>query len=143
MITPEQLAKSGSEDGEQMAVFCWAALNVGKYPALKWLFAIPNGGKRGDSEKSRKIAGARLKATGVKSGVSDIMLPVRRGEYSGLFVELKRLALKPKKETSKGAASDEQLEFGAFVQSEGYGFIVCYGWQEAVAVIEKYLNYSA
>ena len=45
-ITPEQLAASGSEDGHQMALFCWAALNTEQYPQLKNLFAIPNGGNR-------------------------------------------------------------------------------------------------
>lgn len=143
MITPEQLAKSGSEDAHQAAIFCWAALNVGTYPALRWLFAIPNGGSRGDTDKSRKIAGARLKATGVKSGVYDMMLPYRRGEYSGLFIELKRPELKPKKTDAKGGRSDEQIEFGAYVDSQGYANAVAYGWQEAVAMIENYLNYSA
>lgn len=138
-VTPEMLAKSGSEDAHQMAVFCWAALHVGTYPALRWLFAIPNGGSRGDDAKSRAIRGGKLKATGVKVGVSDILLPVRRGAYSGLFIEMKRPELKPKK-GGKGGASDEQLEFGAFVQSEGYGFIVCYGWQHAVETIESYLK---
>ena len=41
-ITPEQLAASGSEDGHQSALFCWAALNTEQYPQLKNLFAIPN-----------------------------------------------------------------------------------------------------
>lgn len=141
-LTPETLARSGSEDAHQTALFCWASMHQTQYAALRWLFAIPNGGSRGDDAKTRAIRGSRLKATGVKVGVSDILLPVKRGPYSGLFIEMKRPELKPKREGSKGGASDEQLEFGAFVQSEGYGFIVCYGWQHAVEVIEAYLNYK-
>lgn len=146
MITPESLAKSGTEDGEQAALFCWAALNVGKYPVLRWLHAIPNGGSRGDDARSRAIRGGKLKATGVKVGVSDVCLPVKieskRGHYSGLYIEMKKASLKPKSDMAKGAASDEQLEFGDFVRSQGFGFKVCYGWQEAVKLIEDYLNFK-
>jgi hypothetical protein len=48
------------------------------------LFAIPNGGAR-----HKAIAG-KLRAEGVRAGVPDICLPVPRGEYHGLFIELKR-----------------------------------------------------
>lgn len=139
--TPESLAKSGTEEAHQTALFCWAALNVGKYPDLKWFFAIPNGGSRGDDAKTRAIRGGKLKAAGVRVGVSDTLLPVKRGPYSGLFIELKRPELRPKRE-GKGGASDEQLEFGAFVQQQGFGFIVCYGWQHAAEMVEQYLNYK-
>lgn len=141
--TPEQLAKSGSEDAHQTALFCWAAQHPQACTNLRWLHAIPNGGSRGDNAQSRAIRGAKLKATGVKTGVSDIMLPLRRGPYCGLYIELKRPELKPKSAKAKGAASDEQLEFGAYVKTQGYGFIVCYGWNEAATVIEQYLNYGA
>ena len=35
MITPEQLAKSGTEHGHQAALFCWIALNIDRYPELE------------------------------------------------------------------------------------------------------------
>lgn len=140
--TPESIAKSGSEDAHQMAIFCWAAQNASLYPDLKWFHAIPNGGSRGDDEKTRAIRGGRLKAMGVRDGVSDMLLPCRRGPYCGLYIELKRPELKPKREGSKGGASDAQLEFGSYVKTQGYGFIVVYGWQEAVKVLEEYLNYK-
>ena len=34
-------------------------------------------------------------------------------------------------------------EIGALVQSQGFGWIVCYSWEEAAAVIEQYLNQGA
>lgn len=134
MITPEQLAKSGSEHSHQTAYFCWCALNVGKYPELKWCHAIKNEEKSGSM-----IVGARSKQAGVKAGVSDILLPVRRGNYSGLYIEMKAPSRKPKR-NGKGGVSDEQREFGAFVQSQGFGFIVCYGWEEAMNVTKNYLD---
>ena len=142
-MTPEQLAKPGSEAAHQMALFCWAALpkNVERWPELKWLHHIPNGGSRGDTERSRKIEGGKMKAQGVKKGVADLCLPVRRGEWSGLYIEMKKPAEKPKREGSKGGVSDDQAEFGAFVQSQGFGWCVCYSWEEAAHIIEQYLSY--
>src|SRR4051812_39956800 len=77
-ITPEMLA-GDSEDSQQMALFAWAADNVGRYPQLAWLFAIPNGGSRHIAEA------AKLVAAGVRSGVPDLMLPwpKQKMDYQG------------------------------------------------------------
>jgi len=141
-MTPEQLAKSDSEAAHQTALFAWAALQLKRWPELRWLHHIPNGGSRGDNAQSRAIRGGQLKAQGVRTGVSDVSLPVKRGPYSGLYIEMKKPAEKPKREGSKGGVSDEQAEFGAFVQSQGFGFVVCYSWEEAAKIIEQYLTYG-
>lgn len=132
-MKPEDLAKSGTESGHQRAVFCWAALNTKRFPELKWLHHIPNGGSRGDDAKSRAIRGANLKAEGVRTGVSDLMLPVKRGDWSGLYIEMKKPG---------GKESPEQKEFGAFVKSQGFGYVCCDTWEKAVQVIEKYLTWQ-
>lgn len=62
------------EVDEQRAVFEWAEYAKGKYPWLKWMHHIPNGGSR------NKIEAVRLKAQGVKRGVPDIFLPYPTGE---------------------------------------------------------------
>ena len=139
-MTPESLARSDTEAAHQTALFCWAAMNLRLYPELKWMHHIPNGGSRGDSVKSRMIQGAQLKQQGVKAGVADIFFPVKRGEYSGLYIEMKKPAERPKR-TGRGGVSDEQQEFGDFVKSQGFGWCVCYDWQEASEVIKQYLNY--
>lgn len=128
MITPEQLAASGSEDSEQMALMCWAALNFNLYPELERLFHIANGGFRNKREAGK------LKAMGVKKGVPDLCLPVRRGDFSGLWVELKKL--------KKGKVSEEQNDWIAFLRQQGYGAIVCYGWINARDVIVSYLEWK-
>ncbi len=140
-MTPEQLAKSGSEAGEQTALFCWAATARKDYPELEWLYAIPNGGARGDA-RSAMIRGGQLKAQGVKAGVSDICLPVKRGPWSGLYIELKRVSLRPVRQGSSGGVTGDQARFGAFVLRQGYGFAVCYGWAEARDTIQGYLDWS-
>ena len=129
MITPEQLAKSGLESGEQKAIFAWAALNVGKYPCLKWLHAIPN------ANSHKQVA------EGVRSGVSDLNLPYPRlthaGFYSGLYIELKT---EKRRNQKNGGCSEDQLKFIEYANSVGYKAQVCYGWQEAVKAIEDYLS---
>lgn len=139
-MTPEQLAQSGSEAAHQTALFCWCAMNMARFPELKWFHAVANGGSRGDSKRSAMIRGGQLKAQGVKPGVSDTFLPVKRGVWSGLYIELKKPSERPKREGSKGGVSEEQIAFGAFVQGQGFGFVVCYSWDEAAKVIEQYLE---
>ncbi len=164
-MTPVTLAKSNTEHAHQVALFAWAAIAeyhgivvANRYcdegqkafigsakigiPELHWFHAIPNGGSRGDDEKTRAIRGGALKAEGVRSGVADTFLPAKRGEFSGLYIEMKKPSEKPVKATSKGGLSDEQAKFGAFVKSQGFGWAVCYSWQEAVEVLTAYLNWG-
>lgn len=136
-ITPESLAKSGSEDGSQAALFCWAALNVGKYPALKWLYAIPNGGFRHIAEAAKFVA------TGTRAGVPDICLPCaiqedyENARYHGCYIELK----KAKRRTEKnGGCTQEQLDYLEYLTGAGYFAIVCYSWEEARDVLINYLE---
>lgn len=133
MITPEKLATAGSESAHQQALMCWAAQCATHYPELKWLHHIPNGGSRGDTAKSRAIRGGKLKAEGVKEGVSDLCLPVRRGNCSGVYIEMKKPGeirdVKPK-----------QVEFGEFVQQQGFLFFVFDNWLDAANCLCKYLD---
>lgn len=142
-ITPEMLAASGSEDGHQAAVMCWAADSVGKYPDLKWLHSIPNGGLRD------KISAGKLKATGVKSGVWDIFLPKPMLKpftipYNGFemwrhgcYIEMKKPIYRNRK---NGGLSDEQVEFGKYAEAMEYYCKVCYTWEEAKDCLIAYLE---
>jgi hypothetical protein len=138
----DALAKSGTEAAHQTALFAWAAWNVKHAPELKWLHHIPNGGIRGDDAQSRAIRGGQLKAQGVRSGVADVCLPVKRGQFSGLYVEMKKPAEKPVKATSKGGLSEDQIEFAKFVRNQGFMWQVCYSWNEAADLIKNYLTNS-
>ncbi|MFZ1074825.1 MAG: VRR-NUC domain-containing protein [Minisyncoccia bacterium] len=127
-IMPEDMAKENSEHSQQVALFMWASmmLREGMYPELRWMFAVPNGGDRSIS------VAASLVAEGVKSGVSDVVLPCARGGMHGLFIEMKR----PK---PPGKTSPQQDEFMAAMTLEGYECAVCWTWLEAVEVICEYL----
>ncbi len=131
MITPEQLARSGSESGHGKALCCWAAINIQKYPELKWLTHIPNGGFRD------AITANNLKAEGVKSGVPDYLLAVQRNQFHGLWIELKRPASVSKKQ---GVVSDEQQEWLKHLASQGFMSHISYGWEDARDTIVNYLE---
>lgn len=124
-MTPEQLAKPGTEHAHQVAFFCWAASKLEAYPCLKWMYAVPNGGDR------NPIVAARLKAEGVKSGVSDICLPFGRQGYSGAYIEMKKPG---------GKESANQKEFGAFLATENYLYRCCLSWEEAANTVAWYLT---
>lgn len=97
----------------------------GKWPELALLHHIPNGGTRD------AVEGKHLKQQGVKAGVPDLCLPVARGGYHGLYIELK---------TEKGRASDAQKWWGERLRDQGYFWEVCHGWESAVRVLEWYLS---
>lgn len=114
-----------TEDEEQIWLFSWAKINSGKWPELELMHHIPNGGMRSKSEA------ARFKAMGVKCGVSDVFLPVAKGGYHGLYIELKAKDGRPEK---------EQKEWIAAVREQGYYAAVCYGGYEASALVEAYMK---
>lgn len=124
-MTPEQLAKCGTEHGHQTALMCWAHQNLELYPELVWLFAIPNGGQR------QAIVAARLKVEGVRSGVSDLMLPTARRGYHGFFLEMKK---------PKGKESDSQKQFGAHLGKQGYLYGCFDHWTKARDALLWYLE---
>jgi hypothetical protein len=114
------------EDSEQATLIEWANIFAVKYPELKRLAAIPNGGSRNKAEA------ANLKKQGVKKGFPDLQLPVASGKYHGLFIEMKRI--------KGGKISPEQQDWLDFLNENGYFAVVCYGFQEAKNTIESYLN---
>lgn len=118
-------AKATPEHDHQVALFRWAAIHEKVRPELKMLFAVPNGGHR------HKAVAGKLKAEGVKAGVEDVFLDVARGGYHGLRIEMK---------AGKNKPTLEQKDWMARHNAEGYLAIICYGWEEAKKVIERYLD---
>jgi hypothetical protein len=113
------------EHYEQVMLMQWAEAASGRTPELGLLFAIPNGGHR-DVRTA-----ARLKVEGVKAGVPDLCLPVARGGYHGLWIEMKAGP------TSRVQPS--QREWHAALRAQGYAVRVAFGWESARRTIERYL----
>ena len=117
-----------SEHLEQAALFEWAALMEGRLPHIERMFAVPNGGKRNIS------VARKMKAEGLKPGVPDIFLPVARGGYHGLFIEMKYRTNKP---------SDLQVKWLDYLASAGYCTAVCWGCDDAIETIQDYYSMSS
>lgn len=111
-----------TEHSEQVALVetCLAS----GYP-YNLLHAIPNGGKRD------AITGARLKAEGARAGIPDLMLPVMRGGFGGLYIELK---------IDGGRVQPAQAEWHAALRREGYAVAVCYGCDAAWQTVQDYVR---
>lgn len=114
-----------SEESEQESLFLWAAIKERVYPSIGLMYHCPNGGRR-----DLKTAVA-LKRSGVKAGVPDICLPVARGKYHGLYIELKVGRNKP---------TEKQCEYLDALRREGFFAALCYGWRPASEIIENYLK---
>lgn len=113
------------EADQQRKLFQWTTFIRAKYPEIDLMFHIPNGGSR------NKLEAANLKKQGVKAGVPDLFLPVSRGGYHGLFIELKHGKNKP---------TEKQTEWLKSLNEQGYAVAVCYGCNEASKKILKYLK---
>lgn len=115
-----------AEDDEQKALMEWASMaSIDGIRVSDYLFAIPNGGKRNPREA------ARLKGLGVKAGVSDLFLPVARGGYHGLWIEMK---------SKNGKASKAQTEWLIKMRDQGYAAALCFGWIPTKSTIKDYLE---
>ena len=68
---------------------------------------------------------------GVRAGVPDLCLPVPRGKYHGLYLEMK---------TETGRATEDQKWWGEQLLAQGYLWQVCRGWQSAVQLLQWYLE---
>ena len=115
-----------TEDQEQIDLVNWARMQEKKYPELRMLFHIPNGGSRGKAEAGR------FRAMGVRAGVPDLCLPVPRGGWHGLYIELKR--------TKGGRVSADQKAWLDALREQGYAAAVCHGWEDAARIILWYIR---
>lgn len=124
-----------SEHDEQTALFLWAAYNVGQYPELALMHAIPNGAKlpwRKNSRGARFSPEAvKLLAEGLRAGVPDVFLPVARDGFHGFYIELKYGDNKPSK---------KQESFIAALREQGFRVMVFWSWQDAAKGLQDYLE---
>ena len=123
------------EHVEQAMLFDWAERASGRTPELKLLFAIPNAGGYTGGFKANVARVMKMKREGVKSGVPDLMWPVARGRYHGLFIEMKAGP------TSR--VRPEQKEWHAALRAQGYAVRVSYSWDAARDTIERYNGLGA
>jgi len=110
-----------TEHDEQATLFAIASYR----PELRWMFAIPNGGYR------TKATAGKMRAEGLRAGISDIFLPLPTDKYHGLFLEMK---------VGHNKLTDLQKEFQNYATQQGYCCKVAYSADEAIKIIDEYLE---
>ena len=114
-----------TEHDHQVALFQWAALYQQQIPELALLYANQLGGKR------PKATAIRMKREGAKAGVPDVTLPVARGGYHGLYIEMK---------VGKNQLTEKQEWWFEQLRKQGYKCVACWGWEAARDEISNYLG---
>lgn len=119
-----------TEHQSQSMLMQRAAHAVVRMPELCALFAIPNFAGHHGTKKARLASGARAKREGRKAGVPDLCLPVSRGPYHALYIEMKRKGESPKA---------VQNHWHTVLREYGNSVHVCFSDEEAWGVLMQYL----
>lgn len=120
-------AKPSEREGQEQAALM-REIEL-RYPEVFVLiYHVPNGGHR------HKAVAAKLKGQGVKAGVPDLVLPMARGGFFGLYIEFK--ATPP----NDAAVSISQYAWIRQLCEQGYLAIVCRGHFDAMEQLRAYLR---
>jgi hypothetical protein len=115
-----------TEHQEQRAVIAWARVMRARWPELDLLYAIPNGARTAWS------VAKRLRAEGVTPGVPDLCLPVAKGHFHAMYVEMKR--------RKGGRLSEAQRAIADQLRARGNFVVVARGADNAIHWITRYLG---
>lgn len=74
---------------------------------------------------------AILQKEGANPGTADLFLSIPRGEFAGLYIEMK---------TPNGRQSKDQAAFEQEVMEEGYGYAMPRTFEEFQKVVNHYLK---
>jgi len=104
---------------------------------VEWLgypiFSVPNGFYvRGARPEEVAKAVNKLHKEGLRNGVPDLVIPVARGIYHSLYIEMKR--------KSGGKPSPEQLEWQRVLTEQGMCSLIVKGYDDAKALFDYYIN---
>lgn len=92
------------------------------------VYHIPNEGRRSPR------GGAALRRQGLRAGVPDLCVPVARGRYHSLYIEMK---------AEGGKVTPAQADWIALLRSQGMCAAACYGSRNAIALIDRYMAQDA
>lgn len=115
-----------TEHQDQVSIVSWANLQAVTIPALRMLFAVPNGARTSVGTAKKLVA------EGLKKGVPDLWLPVPLNGYHGLVIEMKR--------QRGGVLSREQEWWLRELTGQGYSAHMAEGFDEARRIIMCYLG---
>lgn len=90
-------------------------------------YSVPNGANVSTGNRQT------LLAEGMRPGMTDLVFPIARGWYFGLYMELKR-------EDGGSGLSEEQKMWQRILREQGYLAVKCDGYDKALEMIEWYLS---
>ncbi len=119
----ELLEIVATERQEHLAFMTWIRLNPTIREVLIHIANEYDGGA---------ARGQIRKTMGVMKGVSDFFLPIPKGLYHGMWIELKR--------KKNGRCTDEQKRWIEQMKLLGYAAYFCFGDDEAINTVKKYME---
>lgn len=122
---PSASAWQGKEADLQAEIVTRSLALAADFPEITLLHAIPNGDWRGFG------TGLKLKAQGVLPGIPDLFLPVPRGDFHGLYLELKK---------ARGSVKPDQWAIMAALHSQGFQVRLTNHLGTALQIISDYLK---
>jgi len=121
--------RNNYEDQLQIMVVNYCEM---KRHGLEKIFHVPNGGKRNVFEAKK------FKRMGVKSGVPDLVLPVAKNGYHGLYLELKCARNDPAG-ASRGTLTSNQQKIIKELKKDGYCVKVGFGFEHSIGFLNDYM----
>lgn len=122
---PAKQAWQGTEQSFQKEISAWLKKALYNAGLPNVYYHIPN------ERKMTPAQASRLKAQGVLRGASDVVLPIKSGEYSGIYCELK---------AKRGCPSPEQKAFLNAVAGQGFLAVVINDLSTFKKVFSYYIN---
>ena len=124
-VKPTRKKSIDREGQEQAALLSEIEL---RYPQVfELIYHVPNGGHR------HKLVAMKLKQQGVKAGIPDLVLPMARGGFFGLYIEFKATV-------DPAAVSASQAACIRRLNEQGYLAVVCRGHFDAMEQVRAYLR---
>ena len=134
VITPEYLARNGTEDGEHSAIIQAVMMYIyPQYNLVELIYHVPNGGSRGATRAEAQRNGARMQALGTKAGTPDICLPIASLGFGALYIEVK-------KPDGSGGLENEQVSRLVRLRRAGNMCAVVDEWKIGYQLIHDYLT---
>lgn len=124
---PTRKRRAEPEFQMQAALFTWSRHPAVRksFPELDLLSCSLNG------VKLTAAQAGKAKAAGMLKGEYDIKLPVARGPFIGLIIEMK---------AGRNKLTPEQIWYGERMAQEGHITAACWDWEDAKAIIIGYLS---
>lgn len=115
-----------TESDIQKSIIKWADMHSRcKNKEIELLYAIPNGAHVSDKNRMRLVA------EGLKKGMPDLCLPVPKGRFGSLFLEVK---------TRDGVLSKDQKAMHEKLESFGNKVVIVRDLFNAIDAIDDYMN---